>query len=239
MVEELKQQMKEVSDTLRDLATNVNNLTTKFDEMTVKVDRLAPLAPVATQLAVLPEKVVALQASSFEHAQEVRALNLVLIRVEKQRDGKAPATDGDDPLLQSVNGPPHPVPKPPPRQEFLAEPSPPFPERPFFRSTSQPYSQDPREQWRERKTTSRTPASTRASALSSRPTTAKKIPCPGSTGAKHSFAARAHQSAVASGTRRCTSLAPHNYGITGWNSPRARHLGNALHNSCSSASDRP
>jgi hypothetical protein len=115
MAEELKPHMK-VSDTLRDLAANVNNLTTKFDKTTVKVDRLAPLAPVATQLAALPEKVVSLQASSFEQSQEVCALNLALIRVEKKQcDGKAPATDGDDPSLQSVNGPPHLVPKPAPR----------------------------------------------------------------------------------------------------------------------------
>jgi len=75
MGDDLKKELETISNTLRDLGA-------KFDDLAVKVDRLAPLAPVATKLAALPEKVVALQFATFENTEQVRALKLALIRVE-------------------------------------------------------------------------------------------------------------------------------------------------------------
>jgi uncharacterized protein YoxC len=110
---------KTLSDGLRGLTNTVNNLVTKFENLSVtvhniggKVDRLAPLAPVASKLAALPEKVVNLQASAFENADQVRALNLALIRIEStQRDGKAPVAEDGDVLSSNT---PNDKPKPPP-----------------------------------------------------------------------------------------------------------------------------
>jgi len=51
MGDDLKKELETISNTLRDLGA-------KFDDLAVKVDRLAPLTPVATKLAALPEKVV-------------------------------------------------------------------------------------------------------------------------------------------------------------------------------------
>jgi len=75
MGDDLKKELETISNTLRDLGA-------KFDDLAVKVDRLAPLTPVATKLAALPEKVVALQFATFENTEQVRALKLALIRVE-------------------------------------------------------------------------------------------------------------------------------------------------------------
>lgn len=110
---------KTLSDGLRGLTNTVNNLVTKFENLSVtvhniggKVDRLAPLAPVASKLAALPEKVVNLQASAFENADQVCALNLALIRIEStQRDGKAPVAEDGDVLSSNT---PNDKPKPPP-----------------------------------------------------------------------------------------------------------------------------
>ncbi|KAG8075906.1 hypothetical protein GUJ93_ZPchr0006g42485 [Zizania palustris] len=61
------------------------------------LDKLAPLVSVADQLATLPSKVVALQSSAFENQEQVRALNLALLRAENaQRKGKAHAEDNGD-----------------------------------------------------------------------------------------------------------------------------------------------
>jgi len=119
--DDLKKELATISTSLHDLATNVTNLSAKFEDLATKVDRLSPLAPVASKLADLPEKVVTLQSSAFESTEQVRALNLALIRVESaQRDGKAHVEDDVDATLDSINGPPKQGPKPPPR------PAPPF-----------------------------------------------------------------------------------------------------------------
>lgn len=66
-------------------------MSAKFDDLAVKVERLSPLAPVASKLVALPKKVASLRATTFKSTEQVRALNLALIRVESaQRDGKAP-----------------------------------------------------------------------------------------------------------------------------------------------------
>ena len=97
MGDDLKKELETISTTLRDLGA-------KFDDLAMKVDRLAPLAPVATKIAVLPEKVVTLQSATFENMEQVRALNLALIRVESaQRDGKAPAQEDADATDDSIN----------------------------------------------------------------------------------------------------------------------------------------
>nr|CAB3499857.1 unnamed protein product [Digitaria exilis] len=97
--------MATISASLCDLAATVHNLSTKFDDLTVRVERLSSLAPVATQLAPLLEKVLSLQATAFKSTEQVRSLNLALIRLEsKQREGKAPARE-DDAAENSANGP--------------------------------------------------------------------------------------------------------------------------------------
>jgi hypothetical protein len=126
---------KSVADSLRELAATVNNLATKLDDPTVGVDRLAPLAPVASKLAALPEKVTALQSSALDNTEQVKALNLALYRVESaQRDCKAHvAEDGDD-SGETGKAPPKPPPKsgatgeqppfhhePPPRNPYREE----------------------------------------------------------------------------------------------------------------------
>ena len=97
MGDDLKKELETISTTLRDLGT-------KFGNLAVKVDRLVPLAPVATKIAALPEKVVTLQSATFENTEQVRALYLALIRVESaQRDGKAPAPEDVDATEDSIN----------------------------------------------------------------------------------------------------------------------------------------
>jgi len=118
MGDDLKKELETISNTLRDLGA-------KFDDLAVKVDRLAPLAPVATKIAALPEKVVTLQSATFENTEQVRALNLALIRVESaQRDGKAPAQEDADATDDSINNQRDHVPKPPPRPEPTFRPPP-------------------------------------------------------------------------------------------------------------------
>jgi hypothetical protein len=52
---------------------------------------LAPLAPVASKLAAVPDKITTLQSATFESGEQVRALNLALYRVKAEhREGKAP-----------------------------------------------------------------------------------------------------------------------------------------------------
>jgi hypothetical protein len=85
---------------------------------------------VADQLATIPAKVVTLQSSAFENAEQVRALNLALIRAENsQREGKALATDDGDTTGISANKsktskPPlfPEIPRKPPKNHFSAPP---------------------------------------------------------------------------------------------------------------------
>ncbi|KAG8068248.1 hypothetical protein GUJ93_ZPchr0005g15440 [Zizania palustris] len=72
----------------------IEKLAAKIDDLKTSLDKLAPLAPVAEQLATLPSKVVALQSSAFENQEQVRALNLAILRVENaQREGRPHAED--------------------------------------------------------------------------------------------------------------------------------------------------
>ncbi|KAG8100839.1 hypothetical protein GUJ93_ZPchr0013g34796 [Zizania palustris] len=101
----------------------IKKLAAKIDDLKTSLDKLAPLAPVAEQLATLPSKVVALQSSAFENQEQVRALNLTLLHVENaQREGKAHAEDngdttGNGSINQSRQGPVPPPEndRPPPR----------------------------------------------------------------------------------------------------------------------------
>ncbi|KAG8052947.1 hypothetical protein GUJ93_ZPchr0001g32067 [Zizania palustris] len=108
----------------------IEKLAAKIDDLKTFLDKLAPLAPVADQLATLPSKVVALQSSAFKNQEQVRALNLVLLRAENaQREGKAHTEDngdttGDGSINTSKQGP---VPPPendrsPPRDRFRQPP---------------------------------------------------------------------------------------------------------------------
>jgi hypothetical protein len=80
-----------------EMKTALDKLVAKIDEMKVSLDRLAPLAPVVADLAKIPSKVVTLQSSAYETAEQVQALNLALYRVENShREGKAVLIDDDD-----------------------------------------------------------------------------------------------------------------------------------------------
>ena len=158
MGDDLKE-LETISTTLRDLGA-------KFDDLAVKVDRLVPLAPVATKIAALPEKVVTLQSATFENTMQVRALNLALIRVESaQRDGKAPAQEDVGATEDSINNQRDHGPKPPPRSD----------PRSGHRHARNPHSDHRRgiASTRRMMTTS-TPTSTRASASSSPRSTARR-----------------------------------------------------------------
>ncbi|KAG8089613.1 hypothetical protein GUJ93_ZPchr0011g27982 [Zizania palustris] len=111
------------SDGMKEL---IEKLAAKIDDLKTSLDKLAPLAPVADQLATLLSKVVALQSSAFENQEQVRALNLALLRAENtQREGKAHAKDngdttGDGSINRSRQGPVPPPEndRPPPRDRF-------------------------------------------------------------------------------------------------------------------------
>ncbi|KAG8090854.1 hypothetical protein GUJ93_ZPchr0011g28739 [Zizania palustris] len=80
-----------------DMKELIEKLAAKIDDLKSPLDKLAPLAPVAEQLATLPSKVVALRSSVFENQEQVRALNLVIMRAENaQREGRAHAEDNGD-----------------------------------------------------------------------------------------------------------------------------------------------
>ncbi|KAG8060690.1 hypothetical protein GUJ93_ZPchr0002g23517 [Zizania palustris] len=104
----------------------IEKLTTKIDDLKTSLDKLAPLALVAEQLATLPSKVVALQSSAFENQEQVRALNLAILRAENaQREGRAHAEDnsdstGEGSINRSRKGPVSPPEndRPPPRDRF-------------------------------------------------------------------------------------------------------------------------
>ncbi|KAG8084736.1 hypothetical protein GUJ93_ZPchr0010g10983 [Zizania palustris] len=116
------------SDDMKEL---IEKLAAKIDDLKTSLDKLAPLTPVADQLAMLPSKVVALQSSAFENQEQVRALNLALLRAENaQREGKAHAEDngdttGDGSINRSRQGPVPPPEndRPPPTDRFRHLPS--------------------------------------------------------------------------------------------------------------------
>ena len=208
MDDDLKTQRKEMSDGLRDPAATVNNFSAKFDEIAVKVDRLAPLAPMASKLAALPDKIVALQAAAFENTQEVRALNLAVIRVESaQHDGKAPAGDDEETAVHSVNGPPKHGSKPPPR-----------PHPPLFRPEPPPFRPDPRDQWREEEDDIIDSCFHPRVRLKFPSYDGKEDPLPWLNRCETFFRGQNTLEPAVSSTRRCTSPALQSYGIAGWSS---------------------
>ncbi|KAG8056472.1 hypothetical protein GUJ93_ZPchr0002g25606 [Zizania palustris] len=101
----------------------IEKLAAKIDDLKTSLDKLAPLAPVAEQLATLPSKVVALQSSAFENQEQVRALNLAILRAENaQREGRPHAEDngnatGEGSINRARQGPVPPLEndRPPPR----------------------------------------------------------------------------------------------------------------------------
>jgi hypothetical protein len=58
----------------------LEKVSAKIDDMKASLDKLAPLAPMEDQLASIPTKVVTLQSAAFENSEQIRALNLTLIR---------------------------------------------------------------------------------------------------------------------------------------------------------------
>ncbi|KAG8082240.1 hypothetical protein GUJ93_ZPchr0014g46806 [Zizania palustris] len=101
----------------------IEKLAAKIDDLKTSLDKLAPLPPVAEQLATLPSKVVALQSSAFENQEQVRALNLAILRAENaQREGRPHAEDngnttGEGSINRARQGPFPPLEndRPPPR----------------------------------------------------------------------------------------------------------------------------
>jgi hypothetical protein len=106
-----------------EMKTALDKLVAKIDEMKVSLDRLAPLAPVAADLAKIPSKVVTLQSSAYETAEQVQALNLVLYRVENsQREGKVVLIDDDDSTAHFPGEKPKQGVKPSQKQSFQPPP---------------------------------------------------------------------------------------------------------------------
>ncbi|KAG8076817.1 hypothetical protein GUJ93_ZPchr0006g43540 [Zizania palustris] len=101
----------------------IEKLAAKIDDLKTSLDKLAPLAPVAEQLATLPSKVVALQSAAFENQEQVRALNLAILHAENaQRKGRPHAEDngnttGEGSINRARQGPVPPLDndRPPPR----------------------------------------------------------------------------------------------------------------------------
>ncbi|KAG8050098.1 hypothetical protein GUJ93_ZPchr0009g2035 [Zizania palustris] len=107
----------------------IEKLAAKIDDLKTSLDKLAPLAPVAEQLVTLPSKVVALQSSAFENQEQVRALNLAILRAENaQREGRPHAEDngnttGEGSINRARQGPIPPLEndRQPPRGRFRQE----------------------------------------------------------------------------------------------------------------------
>jgi hypothetical protein len=158
---------------IEDLTAKIERMeatVSKIDGLAAKIDKLTPLAPVAAQLAALPEKVTTLQAKTFENTEEVHALNLAMIRAENsQREGKRPADADADASAASFHpktghGPPPPPPEP-------------------FRRQGDHYRGPPRDQFRDTHDGDDHGSSDsrfhRASAWSFPPSTARRTPSPG------------------------------------------------------------
>ncbi|KAG8044801.1 hypothetical protein GUJ93_ZPchr0147g2924 [Zizania palustris] len=115
-------------DSMKEL---IEKLAAKTDDLKTSLDKLAPLASVAEQLATLPSKVVALQSSAFENQEQVRALNLAILRAENtQREGRPHAEDngdttGEGSINRARQGPVPPLEndRQPPRDVALRQPA--------------------------------------------------------------------------------------------------------------------
>jgi hypothetical protein len=90
-----------------DLKSTLERLTAKIEELSTDIRALKPLAPVADKLAAVPDQTVRLQSSAYDNAEQVRALNLAVIRAEKsQHEGKGVASGEVDAGENSVHHPP-------------------------------------------------------------------------------------------------------------------------------------
>jgi hypothetical protein len=93
-----------IKEALEKLTAEIKDLKTAQQEIKSPLDKLAPIVPVVDQLAIVPSKVVTLQSAAFDNAEQVRALNLALIRVENlQREGKAAVAEDADASDHSAN----------------------------------------------------------------------------------------------------------------------------------------
>jgi hypothetical protein len=96
-----------IKEALEKLTAMLDKMQATQESMQVSLDKLAPLAPLADQLAAIPAKVTSLQALAYEKADQVCALNLAVIRAEKAlRRDKSVADEDGDPSNRSVGNPP-------------------------------------------------------------------------------------------------------------------------------------
>jgi outer membrane murein-binding lipoprotein Lpp len=76
------QEFRETCKSSDDLKSTLERLTAKIDELSTDVRALKPLAPVADKMAAVPDQIVRLQAAAFDNTEQLRALNLAMIRAE-------------------------------------------------------------------------------------------------------------------------------------------------------------
>jgi hypothetical protein len=144
-----------------DLKSTLERLTAKIEELSTDVRVPKPLAPIADKLAAVPDQIVCLQSSAYDNTEQVHALNLTVIHVEKSQHVVKGVASGD------VDGRNNSVHQPPLKAGF----SPPPPDRPTGRCQSDPSR---------RATSTTTTGSTRASASSFRCSTARRTRSHGS-----------------------------------------------------------
>ncbi|XP_039827557.1 uncharacterized protein LOC120689329 [Panicum virgatum] len=78
--------------TVDEMLTTLTDLTAKVSDLATQTAALKPLLPLAKQLDGLPDKVTTLQAAAFEGSNQIAALSLVVLRLEKaQRGDKEPS----------------------------------------------------------------------------------------------------------------------------------------------------
>ncbi|WVZ54035.1 hypothetical protein U9M48_004903 [Paspalum notatum var. saurae] len=79
------------------VTTSLSNLSAQMSKIASQVASLQPLVPLANRLRDLPEKVMKLEAAAFKYAQDIRALEAAVSRLERdQRGDKRPVDPGAD-----------------------------------------------------------------------------------------------------------------------------------------------
>jgi hypothetical protein len=95
-----------IKEALEKLTSTLDKMQAMQESMQASLDKLAPLAPLADQLAAISAKVTSVQSSAYENAEEIRALNLAVIRAEKSLCGENGAAGGDaDAFVHSIAKP--------------------------------------------------------------------------------------------------------------------------------------
>jgi hypothetical protein len=84
-----------IKEALEKLTTTLDKMQVRQESMQASLDKLARLAPLADQLAAIPAKVTSLQSSAYENVEQIRALNLAVIRAKKSLRGEIGAVGGD------------------------------------------------------------------------------------------------------------------------------------------------